>query len=144
MRVMRFYIVLLVLFFSAVAYGQDVIVHGKFLQDSIRIGEPVPYAVSVRYPSEKNILFPDSTSAFGGFEFAYRRYFPTETASGISTDSAVYWINSFEIDSTQQFVFPVFELNGTDTTFYFSSADTIWLQQQVEHIPDSVSAAKLP
>lgn len=144
MSMRALHIITLCLLWPGLMFAQDVRVKGKFLEDSIRIGAPVPYAVSVRYPSEKNILFPDSTSRLGGFEFAYRRYFPTETTAGISTDSAIYWITSFEIDSAQQIAFPIYELNGADTTLHEATPDTVWLQQQVDQVPDSVAAAQLP
>jgi len=144
MRMHVLHTIVLSIIWPVVMFAQDVRVHGKFLEDSIRIGAPVPYAISVRYPSEKNILFPDSTSRLGGFEFAYRRYFPTETTAGISTDSAIYWITSFEIDSVQQIAFPIYELIGADTTFYEATPDTVWLQQQVDQVLDSVAAAQLP
>jgi hypothetical protein len=145
MRLSGNYLTLCALVWSVTAFGQEVVVRGNFLQDSIRIGEPVPYAVSVRYPAEKNLVFPDSTSDFGIFEFAYRKYFPTETRSGISTDSAVYYITSFEVDSAQYFSFPVYEISGSDTIFHFSeNADTIWMKEQVAYKTDTINAAELP
>lgn len=138
-------IVSFLVFFSVLsAYGQEVQVRGQFLTDSIKIGQPFPYSLSARYPSEKNILFPDSTYTFAPFEFAAKQFFPTKTTDGISYDSAVYYLNSFEIDSIQTLKLPIFVIQPSDCTVVFADEDLVWLQHLVTINTDSVQAANLP
>jgi hypothetical protein len=124
--------------------GRDVKVHGQFLIDSIKIGEPFPYALVAEYPSEKNILFPDSTFAFTPFELAAKRFFRTRTMNGISHDSVIYYFNSFEIDSVQALRLPVFVLQPQDCTSVWTDEDQVWLKHLVTMATDSVEAANLP
>jgi hypothetical protein len=138
--------VLLFLLFlgTLAAFGQEVQVRGQFLTDSIKIGQPFPYSLSARYPSEKNILFPDSTYTFAPFEFAAKKFFPTKTTDGISYDSAIYYLNSFEIDSIQTLKLPIFVIQPSDCTAVFADEDLVWLQHLVTINTDSVQAANLP
>ena len=124
--------------------GQEVKVRGRFLTDSIKIGQPFPYALAAEYPSEKNILFPDSMFAFTPFELAGKRFFPTQTVDGISRDSVIYYFNSFEIDSVQSLRLPVFVLQAQDCTSVWTEADQVWLKHLVTISTDSIEAANLP
>ena len=137
-------IFVLFLFTSLCSYGQDVKVRGQFLADSIKIGEPFPYSLAVQYPADKNIIFPDSTYAFAPFEFAAKKYFATHTINGISYDSAIYYFNSFEIDSVQTLRLPVFVILPKDCTEVWAEPDMVWLKHLVAISLDSVQAANLP
>jgi len=123
---------------------KDIKVHGQFLTDSIKIGQPFPYVLAAEYPSEKTILFPDSTFAFTTFELAGKKFFPTHTKNGISHDSAIYYFNSFEIDSVQSLSLPVFVLQAQDCTSVWTDEDKVWLKHLVTFATDSVEAANLP
>ena len=119
-------------------------VKGEFLVDSIKIGNPFPFALSARYPSHQNVLFPDSTFKFEPFEFAAKKYFPTKTVDGISFDSAIYYFNSFEIDSVQSLKLPVYVVQAQDCTSVWTEPDQVWLQHLVTMATDSIEATKLP
>jgi hypothetical protein len=41
---------------------------GKFLEDSIRIGEPVRFILSFKYPMDFEVIFPDFLYDFSPFE----------------------------------------------------------------------------
>jgi hypothetical protein len=132
---------------SLIAAGQstnDVKVRGLFLEDSIKIGKPFPYLLTAEYPSDQNLLFPDSTFAFTPFEFAAKTFFSTRTSNGISHDSVVYYFNSFEIDSVQSLRLPVFVVQGQDSTSVWTEEDQVWLKHLVTISTDSVEAASLP
>ena len=96
------------------AQAQDVSVRGGFLSDSLKIGEQTAFYLSARYPTNLNILFPDSTHGFTPFEYEDKEYFPTETTAGISADSAVYYLTTFEIDRVQLLQLPVYIVNTSD------------------------------
>lgn len=127
-----------------VTKAQDVSVNGGFLSDSLMIGEQTAFYLSAHYPSELNVLFPDSTFAFAPFEYQRRNYFATTTAEGVSTDSAVYYFTTFEVDRVQHLRLPVFVVQPQDCTIFQSPRDSVLITQLVAHVPDTVSADKLP
>lgn len=122
----------------------EVEVRSRFLADSLKIGEKVPFAVTATYPRSLNILYPDSAYSFNPFEFESKEYFPTLTRDSLSYDSVVYYITSYEVDSIQMFRMPVYVLQGSDCTLVFGAADSIILKQLVKTVPDSVAANLLP
>jgi hypothetical protein len=141
------FIALLLVIVPSLVYSQDsreVQVRSRFLSDTLKIGEKVPFSVTATYPRRLNILYPDSTYSFNPFEFESKEYFPTRTTDSLSYDSVVYYISSYEIDSIQMFRMPVYVLHGSDCTTIFGAADSIFLKQYVSHVPDSVSAQQLP
>src|SRR6476661_4872994 len=86
LRVRRFCVlnsIFCILLFSAV-HAQEIKVHAKFNGDSVKIGKPLEFYLSARYPENLNILFPDSAFSFAPFEFQKKIYFPTKTENGIS------------------------------------------------------------
>lgn len=119
-------------------------VRSRFQDDSVRIGEPIPFALTARYPKELNILFPDSSFSFAPFEFSSKKYFPTQTTGPISYDSVVYYLTTYEIDSLQKLSLPVFLVHPGDCTAVFSRSDTVYLKHTVANVPDSVAAPQLP
>lgn len=119
-------------------------VQGRFLADSIKIGEQIPYSLTVRYPSSLNLVFPDSTFSFAPFEIQKKKYFPTQSKNSISYDSAVYFLTTFEIDSVQTLSLPIFSIHAKDCTAFYASTDTIFLKQLIKVVPDSIAAQELP
>jgi hypothetical protein len=141
---LRFMVMLLIIVIPGTGQSQNVRVKSRFLADTLKIGEKVPFAVTARYPRKVNILYPDSSYSFNPYELEGREYFPTVTTDSISYDSAIYYLTSYEIDSIQVFRMPVYVLQGSDCTAVFGIADSIILKQLVHHVPDSVSAEQLP
>jgi hypothetical protein len=143
--VMRVMGLCLSLFVSVVSlHAQDVRVNGGFLTDSLGIGDEGGYYLTARYPSELNILFPDSTYNFAPFEYVRKVYFTTQTAGGQSYDSAIYYLSTFEIDKRQTLSLPVFQFNELDTTTHASPRDTIRLIELVRNLPDTLAVQNLP
>jgi len=132
-----------ILFFSSL-HAQEIKVHGRFSGDSVKIGKPVEFYLSVRYPEKSNLLFPDSTFSFAPFELQKKIYVPTKTENGISRDSAIYFLTTYEVDSIQTLKLPVFVVNPMDCTQVFSNTDTVFFQHLVKSIPDSLTIEKLP
>ena len=124
--------------------AQDVKVAAKFSADSVEIGKPIEYYLSAHHPVHTQILFPDSSFSFTPFEFQKKKFFTTKTKNGVSVDSAIYFLTTFEIDSIQRLKLPVFIVSGRDSTQVFSNADTVYLKHLVKSIPDSVPANQLP
>ncbi len=124
--------------------AQEVQVRGGFLSDSMKIGEQTAFYLSARYPSNVSILFPDSTHTFAPFEYEAKEYFITETTDGISRDSTVYFLTTFEVDREQFLRLPVYIVQQSDCTVVESPADTVLITQFVANVPDTVSTAELP
>lgn len=122
----------------------DVRVNGGFLSDSLKIGEPTAYYLSARYPSDLTVLFPDSTHAFAPFEYEKREYFATKTRDGISADSTVYYLTTFEIDRVQFLSLPVYVVQRADCTMVQTLADSVLITQFVAQVPDTVPTPDLP
>lgn len=112
--------------------AQEVKVTAGFVKDSVSIGEPVQYYLTARYPESVMALFPDSTFTFSPFEFDAKKFFPTHTTNGISVDSAVYTLRTFEIDKTQYLRLPVYVTTARDCTAFESTRDSIFLIEQIK------------
>jgi hypothetical protein len=130
--------------FVVVSQAQDIRVNGGFLADSLQIGEQTAFYLAAHYPSDLNLLFPDSTADINPFELQKRVYFPTRTTNGISEDSAIYYLTTFEVDRIQSLSLPVYVVQPQDCTVFDSPRDSIQITQLVADVPDSVSVDKLP
>jgi hypothetical protein len=134
----------LILISFSLAQAQEVNVQGRFLADSIKIGEQIPYSLTARYPSSLNLVFPDSTFSFTPFEIQKKKYFPTISKNNVSYDSTVYFLTTFEIDSIQTLRLPIFSIHPKDCTAFYAFPDTIFLKQLIKAVPDSIAAHELP
>lgn len=143
MRVMGLFLCLCFVGVSSMR-AQDVTVRSGFLKDSLAIGEEGGYYLAARYPSQLNILFPDSTYNFAPFEYSRKVYFPTKTTGGQSYDSAIYYLATFEIDKIQTLSLPVFQFTDLDTLTHASPRDSIRLIEMVKNLPDTLAVQNLP
>jgi len=133
---------LLILLFGGVlacpALAQDAPM-GRFMKDSVQIGEQVNYILTYRYPSGQDILFPDSSYNYFPFELIGKKYFATETDSTISLDSVVYTLATYEIDSIQFLSLPVYVLEDGDSLSYYAEPKKVVLQHMVSDIPSPLA-----
>lgn len=123
---------------------EEVQVRGGFLSDSLKIGEQTAFYLVARYPSNLTVLFPDSTHSFAPFEYENKEYFMTRTTDGISADSTVYYLTTFEVDRTQYLSLPVYVVQAQDSTTIETLSDSVRITQLVTEIPDTVGVAQLP
>lgn len=135
---------LLAIFFPFISSAQEVRVNGGFLADSLKIGEEAAYYLSAHYPQSMTVLFPDSTHSFAPFEYQRRQYFATKTTDGVSADSAIYYLTTFDVTRVQKLVMPVYVVQPQDCTVVDSPADSVLITQLVAHVPDTVAAPNLP
>lgn len=126
------------LFIYSLGATQNITPKGQFVKDSILIGEPLPFVLSIKYPKELEIVFPDSLYNFSPFELTQKKYFPTYSDSIFSTDSVIYYLTTFEIDTIQYLKIPVYQINEFDSAILWTSLDSVILKQVVTAIPDSV------
>ncbi len=123
----KYYILILCFLFPAWAWAQLVSPTGSFGQDSIKIGEEVPYSLSIRYPADQNILFPDSTYDFSPFELARKVYTNTNSNDGFSSDSVIYYLRTFDLEPVQTLRLPVFVIEGSDSVEVMAQVDSVYL-----------------
>jgi hypothetical protein len=119
-------------------FGQQIEPKGKFLQDSMAIGEPIQYSLSVKYPTDFQILMPDSLYNYEPFEYSRKQYFATKSDNVQSFDSVVYTLTSFEIDKVQSLKLPIFIIQGDDSTAVYAELDSVFLKEQIEVVSDSL------
>lgn len=124
--------------------AQQVNVRSGFVEDSLQIGETIRFYLTATYPKELDVVFPDSTFSYAPFEFDRKSYSTTETDDGISYDSVVYHLTTFEIDRLQSLSLPLFQLNPADCTVHQSATDSILLTHLVPFSVDTIPADKLP
>jgi hypothetical protein len=140
----RVFLFVLIFIGSWTAHAQEMSVIGRFEKDTVKLGEPIEYYVIAKYPSQWQVLLPDSTFSFTPFDFQKKIYFPTRTRNNISTDSVLFLLNTFEIDSIQTLKVAAFVVLPNDCTVYESNIDTVFFKQLVSHLPDSLAADQLP
>ncbi|MFT2009914.1 hypothetical protein ACMA1I_14655 [Pontibacter sp. 13R65] len=109
---------------------------GWFSRKSIKLGELVQYTLVHRHESSREVILPDSSFNFSPFELVQKSYFPTYTKAGISTDSAIYTLRTFETDSLQQLALPVYVLDGEDTLQVLANPVSVKLQQLVPQVQE--------
>jgi hypothetical protein len=88
---------------------------GRFRRASTRVGEPLDYELRFEHAPDLEVIFPDSTAAFGPFEYVGKTFYPTRTRRGRSLDRTVYHLRTFQLDSVQTLALPVLLLRGADT-----------------------------
>jgi hypothetical protein len=141
----RIFSLILYTFWLTDAYTQDIQVKNGFLTDSARTGEPILFFLSARYPESYTIVFPDSSFNFGVFEFTRKIFFPTITVNGISRDSSIYELMTFEVSGPLTLALPVYWIRKSDTLFIATAADTLFLKEMVRELPpDTVPLHQLP
>lgn len=130
-RIIGFWVLVLGIFIGGVK-AQAIEPSGYIVEDSIQIGMPFSYSLTVRYPDHIDILFPDSTFNFGSFEYVRKEVFPTYRDSTTLVDSAIYYLRTFEIDKVQGLTLPIFLLKKGDSIRVNAAPDSAHL---IEMIP---------
>ena len=115
-----------------------------FQEKDIRIGEIVHYSISLKYPRELSVLFPDSTYNYEPFEYVGKEYFNTETVAGFSRDSVVYKLRTFEILDSLSLTLPVYLLEDQDSVALYPQTSTIWFKTSVDEKSESKISAEIP
>jgi hypothetical protein len=113
-------------------------VNAVFLEDSMKIGEPVRYAFSFSHSPETEILMPDSSYNFYPFEFIRKEYFPTKTYDNISHDSVIYYLRTFETAKIQRYSLPAFIVSNGDSIPKYPQADSIHLKELIKTLPENI------
>ncbi len=133
----RTFILLIAILFSSYSFAQEIRVSGGFVEDSLLIGQDVHFWLTAAYPVDMEMIFPDSTHSFSPFEYSSKKYFTTELLGQLAFDSAVYQVQSFEIDRKQFLQLPVILLDGLDSTIITTELDSIYLMELAPVVSDT-------
>ncbi|OFY66462.1 MAG: hypothetical protein A3H98_08620 [Bacteroidetes bacterium RIFCSPLOWO2_02_FULL_36_8] len=130
--------VFIFLFFSGsgIIYSQKLQPTLTFLKDSINVGEPVSALLVLKHSPGLNILMPDTFYNFSPFDFIEKKVFPTRTSNNTSTDSVIYILQTFEIDSLQRLSLPVYVYARGDCTQIYSNRAEIRISHLVHQVPN--------
>lgn len=119
------------------ALGQQVLKPlGGFSKDTVKLGEPVEYRLVHHHPAAQEVILPDSNYSFAPFELVNKYFYPTVTKAGVSTDSAVYVLRTFETTAVQSLAMPVFVLQQQDTITVLSDTSKVVLHQLVQSVQE--------
>ncbi|BDD03481.1 hypothetical protein [Aureibacter tunicatorum] len=113
----------------AFAQNNEILVTGHFTSDSVKIGEPIGYSLSVTYPESDNILYPDSLNDFSPFEYIGKKYFKTIKDGALTKDSVVYELMTFSTDSIQSLSMPVYLLTKNDSIPLYGDSAYVHLKR---------------
>jgi len=126
-------------FSGLISFAQEIKPRGYFSADTVMIGEHVDFTLIVDYPRGMEILFPDSSFNFQPYEFIDKSYLHTTSNLTTSSDSVVYTLATFSLDSIQSLSLPIFVVIDGDSTRIESNPDELILQQLISNSIDSLS-----
>jgi hypothetical protein len=88
-------------------------------KDSVVLGEPFIYSISITYPSQYEAIFPDSNYIQSPLEWISKNFSNTVCKGNLCTDSIQYTLRTFSTDSMISPNIPVFVFgdNHHDTLF---------------------------
>jgi hypothetical protein len=106
-------------------FAQEIKLEGKFRKDTVQVGEPVEYEISIEHPLDINLILPDSLAQFPGLEIVHKGYEPTKSDSLVSTEKIWYTFTSFVPDTLITFALPVYWIREADSIAVFPAPDTL-------------------
>ncbi len=123
----------------SVSSAQELKINSGFVEDSLEVGEEVHFWITTQYPNYLEAIFPDSLYDFSPYEYVGKYYQPTSLKEGLLFDSAVYTLQSFEIESFQFLQLPIIILEEEDSISMMSPLDSIAYRDLVTLITDSTA-----
>lgn len=106
-------------------------------QDTVAIGRHFQAGLSITYPANLNIIFPDSASDFKPYEWIAAEYIPTQKNGSRLKDSIVYTLRTFEVRDIQKLSLPLKFIRQKDTLFEMSPEDSFKLAARIQSAQDS-------
>jgi hypothetical protein len=107
----------------------------RFLKNSAGIADDILITLTFSHLAAEDVFFPKNGSYFKPFELVNSVYFTTKTIDSISTDSILYTIKSYEVDSIKSLALPVWTVKDGDSTVFWSNIDSLFFKGI---IPDSL------
>jgi hypothetical protein len=100
---------------------------GRFLSDTVQIGQPVAYTLAFQHPIGLEFVFPDEKYDFSPFELLEKKAFPTRSDSTTSYDTIVYILATFEMEPVQRLAVPVVLTDGKKESLLFPEPAAVTL-----------------
>lgn len=137
-------VICLLLALSTMTVAQELKPVGSFESDTLKVGEPITYTLSFRYPINLEVVFPGEKDSYAPFEYLDRTFAPTASDSTFSYDSVAYSLTTFELDSVQSLALPVYIVNTNrdgeaDSTAIYAAIDSVILERVIKEMPDSIN-----
>ncbi|WP_448519397.1 hypothetical protein [Rhodoflexus sp.] len=125
-----FQVLVLMVVGTSICFAQQVKPSGTFNKKSVKIGEPVAYTLVFRYPASMEVRFPDTLFNYKPFELLSKKHFNTRTDhAGMSIDSTIYTLATFQTDSILFFTLPAIVLRNGDTTAIAADSAAILIEK---------------
>ena len=131
-------IVILIFIFSSKLFSQEINYQIYFLEKDIKIGDSIKLVSIINYPKEIELIQPDSSFKFFPFSFIKKENFESQLNERIISDSSLYILRSFEIDSIQSIRLNSFILNGKDCLEISSNFDSVYFKSLVNNTDQKV------
>ena len=131
-------IIILIFIFSSKLFSQEINYQIYFLEKDIKIGDSIKLVSIINYPKEIELIQPDSSFKFFPFSFVKKENFESQLNERIISDSSLYILRSFEIDSIQSIRLNSFILNGKDCLEISSNYDTVYFKSLVNNTDQKV------
>ena len=131
-------IVILIFIFSSQLFSQEINYKIYFLEKDIKIGDSIKLVSIINYPQEIELIQPDSSFKFFPISFVKKENFESQLNERIISDSSLYILRSFEIDSIQPIRLNSFILNGKDCLEISSNYDTVYFKSLVNNTDQKV------
>ena len=131
-------IIILIFIFSSKLFSQEINYQIYFLEKDIKIGDSIKLVSIINYPKEIELIQPDSSFKFFPFSFVKKENFESKLNERIISDSSLYILRSFEIDSIQSIRLNSFILNGKDCLEISSNYDTVYFKSLVNNTDQKV------
>lgn len=123
---------LLLCLLTAIPSRAQELPEGKFLEDSLSPGKILHYSLVFTHPEAEVVIFPDSLPAGSSFILEDKKWFPTYTAEGLSRDSAIYKVRSFEVDDTLKLSIPVYVFFENDSSAIYPLPACVYYRRLIQ------------
>lgn len=130
---------IVIVFLPGFIFAQGVNVEGYFMADSAKLGERIGYVLKATYPRDKQLIFPDSSFNYEPFVLLEKKNYVSSTIDSVTTDSTVYFVSNFALDSTVYLTLPVFELSRYDSVTHYPLEAALAVNWQLDSIPEQLA-----
>ncbi|MDE0558701.1 hypothetical protein OU792_01815 [Algoriphagus sp. NF] len=130
---------IVIVFLPDLIFAQGVNVEGYFMADSAKLGERIGYVLKATYPRDKQLIFPDSSFNYEPFVLLEKKTYVSSTIDSVTTDSTVYFVSNFALDSTVYLTLPVFELSRYDSVTHYPLEAALAVNWQLDSIPEQLA-----
>ena len=130
----KYILIFLFLFKVSNIQSQKIEYKSYFIEDSTKIGDSIRLVTILKYPNNIEIIQPDSSYMFSTFDFIGKKIFPSTVSKNIISDSTIYFLRTFEIDSVQKINLKAKIIGRNDSMSILSDTDSIYIINQVNNL----------